>query len=119
MDLGMTKSDLEDLFLAFVDKWGLPRPRTNVWMELPDRMVEVDCLWPDAGLIVELDGRGFHDTPMAFESDRARDRELIAAGWRVIRVTYRQLRREPAALAVDLRAALSAPSSHRLLPSPR
>jgi hypothetical protein len=102
----ITKSDLEDLFLSFVDRYGLPRPETNVWLSLGDSWVEVDCLWRDPRLIVELDSRGWHDTKLAFDSDRARDRRLIAAGWRVVRVTWRQLTHEPVALAADLHAAV-------------
>ena len=105
--LRVTKSELEDLFAAFVDRHRLPRPETNVWLKLDERWVEVDGLGRRQRLIVELDGRRFHGTPLAFEADRARDRGLIAAGWRVMRVTWRQLRREPAALAWDLAAALS------------
>ena len=106
--LRITKSDLEDLFLVFADRYGLPRPETNVWMELGGRMIEADCLWRDARLIVELDSRGFHDTTQAFEADRARDRAAVAGGWRVVRVTYRQLTREHAALAADLHVAVRA-----------
>src|SRR5204863_5525897 len=43
------------------------------------------------GLVVELDGHAVHGTRTAFERDRARDRAFQAAGWRVIRVTWRQL----------------------------
>jgi len=39
---------------------------------------------------------------MGFEEDRARDRALAIAGWRVIRITWRQLTGEPRTLARDL-----------------
>jgi very-short-patch-repair endonuclease len=67
---------------------------------------EVDCLWRRQQVVVELDGRDVHDTRHAFEADRARDRALQAAGYRVVRITWRQLRDEPAAVATDLRALL-------------
>jgi hypothetical protein len=104
--LAVTRSEFEDRFLAFIDEEGLPRPQTNVWLQIVGRWIEVDCVWREARLVVELDGRAFHDTAAAFEADRARDRAMIAAGWRVIRVAWKQLTREPAALAADLRAAL-------------
>jgi very-short-patch-repair endonuclease len=66
----------------------------------------VDCAWPEARLIVELDGRTTHDTADAFEADRARDRRLEAAGWRVIRITWRQLRDTTAEVEADLRRLL-------------
>jgi very-short-patch-repair endonuclease len=68
--------------------------------------IEADCVWHEQRLIVELDGRAFHDTAAAFESDRARDRALAVHGWTVIRVTWQQLKREEHQLARDLRAML-------------
>jgi very-short-patch-repair endonuclease len=67
---------------------------------------EVDLLWPEQRLIVEVDGYAFHSTRAAFERDRARDAELIAAGYRVIRVTWRQLVEEPEATVALLAGAL-------------
>jgi very-short-patch-repair endonuclease len=68
--------------------------------------VEVDCVWRRSGAIAELDGRAVHGTAAAFERDRARDRALNAAGWRVVRITWRQLSEEARELAEDLRALL-------------
>jgi hypothetical protein len=106
----LTRSELEDRFLAFLAAAGLPRPATNVWLRPGGRWIEADCLWHGPRLIVELDGHATHATRSAFESDRARDRALTAAGWRVIRITWRQLRDEPEAIARDLRAALDHPA---------
>ena len=98
----VTRSELEVKFLEFVDDLGLPSPQTNQWIE----GFEIDCLWREQRLAVELDGRAFHDTLQAFESDRERDRLLQAAGWRPIRVTWRQLERSRAGLERDLRRML-------------
>ena len=68
--------------------------------------MEVDCAWPEQRFVVELDGRAVHDTRDAFEADRVRDRRLEAAGWRVIRVTWRQLHDTPGELETDLRRLL-------------
>jgi very-short-patch-repair endonuclease len=70
--------------------------------------IEADCIWREQRLIVELDGHATHATRSAFESDRARDRALVAAGWRVMRITWRQLHDEPAAITRDVRASLAA-----------
>ena len=93
-----TRSELEARFAAFRRRADLPSPSLNAVVE----GYECDCVWPNRGVIVELDGRASHATAAAFENDRLRDRALIAAGWRVIRVTWRQLHDEPEALAVDL-----------------
>lgn len=63
-------------------------------------------MWPEQRLLVELDGRAAHGTERAFQGDRKRDRTLLAEGWRLMRVTWQQLRDEPAAITADLRAAL-------------
>ena len=52
---------------------------------------EVDLLWRDQNLIVEIDSWAFHSMRRSFERDRRRDQRLVAPGWRVIRVTWRQL----------------------------
>ena len=44
----------------------------------------------------------------AFEGDRRRDQVLVAAGYRVLRVTWRQLFEEPVAVAVRIGQALAA-----------
>jgi very-short-patch-repair endonuclease len=103
---GRTDSALEERFLRFLDRHGLPRPRTNVWLEVGGRRHRVDCLWPIARQIVELDGWEGHGTRAAFRDDRARDRRLRAAGYGVTRITWSQLGDEPEAVATDLRRLL-------------
>ncbi|MDP9134149.1 MAG: DUF559 domain-containing protein [Actinomycetota bacterium] len=82
-----TRSELEDAFLAFLDDHRLPRPETNTVIE----GYEVDAVWREAKLIVELDGYATHGTRRGFERDRIRDRRLTTAGWRVVRITWQQL----------------------------
>jgi len=98
-----TRSKLEERFLSFCEDEGLPRPATNVVVAGHD----VDAFWPGHALVVELDSFEFHRTRASFERDRSRDRALQLAGYRVVRVTDRMLRREPAQLAAALRALLS------------
>jgi very-short-patch-repair endonuclease len=91
-----TRSALEDRFLELVTRNGLPRPEVN------QRVAgyEVDMLWREARLIVELDGRRYHQT--RFEEDRERDTELVAAGYRVMRITWRRVVDSPAREAARL-----------------
>jgi very-short-patch-repair endonuclease len=98
------RSELEERFQDFLIRAGLPLPQTNVVIE----GYEVDCVWPGQRLIVELDGHASHSPTHAFELDRARDRRLEAAGWRVIRITWRQLHEEPELVEADLRRLLVA-----------
>jgi hypothetical protein len=105
----VTRSDLEVAFLAFLDAHGLPRPRTNATIELPNgRRPMVDAVWPDHRLVAELDSYGIHTTRRNFEEDRARDRALTARGWRVVRITWRQLHDgDGSALAAEISALLA------------
>ncbi|MFL5900298.1 MAG: type IV toxin-antitoxin system AbiEi family antitoxin domain-containing protein [Solirubrobacterales bacterium] len=104
--VGFTRSDLEERFLAFLDRFELPRPQLNARLQVRGNWIEVDCLWRRKRVIVELDSRAAHDTHMAFEADRDRDRRLQAEGWRALRVTWRQLHEEPECVARDLRSLL-------------
>jgi predicted transcriptional regulator of viral defense system len=99
-----TRSDLERRFLTLLDASELPRPLVN---ESIDPKTTPDFRWPKQRLIVELDGFETHGTRQAFERDRARDRRLMAQGWRVARITKRQLDDEPQALAAELQAMLA------------
>jgi very-short-patch-repair endonuclease len=103
---GITRNDFEELFVDFLDSHGLPRPRFNATLPVRGRLLEVDCMWRPERLLLELDGRAVHRTERAFESDRQRDRILLAEGWRSARVTWRQLHDEPSTLAADLRELL-------------
>jgi hypothetical protein len=102
----LTRSELEERFLRFLARWGLPQPELNVSIAVRGGFVEADCLWRRSRVIAELDGRAVHGTAAAFERDRARDRALNAAGWRVVRITWRQISGEPRELAQDLGALL-------------
>ena len=103
---GATQNDFEELFVKFLDSHELPRPLLNGTLPIRGRLLRPDCMWIEQRLVAELDGRAVHRTDRAFEGDRQRDRVLLAEGWRSTRITWRQLRDEPAAIAADLRELL-------------
>ena len=80
-------------------------------MALRGGFVEVDFLWRRQRVIAELDGRRSHATAAAFESDRARDRILATEGWRIVRITWRQLQQDARELAEDIGALLASEPS--------
>jgi very-short-patch-repair endonuclease len=104
--VGFTRNDFEEVFVAFVDSYGLRRPRMNGTLALRGSFFEIDALWENERLAVELDSRAVHGTKRNFEGDKQRDRILLAEGWRTMRVTWRQLQDEPEEIAADLRLAL-------------
>lgn len=101
-DVPETRSELERRFLDLCRGANIPPPAVNVQIE----GLEVDMVWPQQQLVVELDGFAFHHTRAAFERDRARDAILQLAGYRVLRLTSRQLQTDPAAVAETVRALL-------------
>jgi uncharacterized protein DUF559 len=91
----VTRSELEDRLLALCRDAGIPPPATNIPVEANGATYEVDFFWPDQRLVIETDGWTPHRTREAFETDRRRDADLLVAGLRVARVTWRQLTRDP------------------------
>lgn len=100
---GPTRSEFEDAFLAFAERFGLPRPLVNTRLA----GFEVDALFPGPRVIVELDGWAFHSSRESFIGDRDRDAELLARGYRTVRITWERLIEAPEREAVRLRAILA------------
>ena len=101
-DPGMTRSERERALQRLIAQAQLPKPLTNV--RLHGHLV--DAYWPEYGLVLEFDGWQAHGHRSAFETDRKRDQVMVAHGLRVIRVTDRQLKHEPVAVAARIAMAL-------------
>ena len=99
-----TRNRFERAFLRLVMDAGLPRPEVNVRVGRFER----DFLWPRHRVVVEVDGWAAHGHRTAFERDRARDAELVALGYVVLRFTWRQVTREPMLVAARLAQVLAA-----------
>ncbi|HEU5252575.1 MAG TPA: DUF559 domain-containing protein, partial [Solirubrobacterales bacterium] len=98
-----TRSDLETLFLAIARRHHLPRPEVNAKLG----RWTVDFLWCDQKVAVEIDSWTYHRGSVAFEDDHARDLDLRAAGYTVLRFDARQLEEEPGRVAADVMSALN------------
>jgi very-short-patch-repair endonuclease len=92
---------MEERFLRLCDAHGIPRPVVNTRIE----GFEVDFVWREARLIVEVDGYRHHRSPSQFETDRERDVVLTLAGWHVLRFTWIQLTTRPAWVAAAVTRA--------------
>jgi hypothetical protein len=92
-----TENDFEEALLALTRSLGLPDPRAQFYIDPGDGepTIRADFAWPDRQVVVETDGESTHRTRQAFETDRRRDQRLTAAGWTVIRITWRQLTHRP------------------------
>ena len=82
-----TRNHAERKLLALLRRAGLPPTATNIRIA----GYEVDVLYAEQKVVVEFDSYAFHATRQAMERDRRKDAALRAAGYDVIRVTWRQL----------------------------
>lgn len=99
---GPTRSGWEDAFPAFCRHFGLPEPvmaaKVAGW--------EVDALFADEKVIVELDGWDFHSSRQSFESDRERDTSTLATGHVTVRMTWERMHERAAREAARLHTIL-------------
>lgn len=99
-----TRSEFEERMLALCRGFQLPAPLVNEEIE----GYIADFVWLEERVIVETDGWQAHGTRRAFESDRLRDADLIAAQWRPLRLTWKRLTTEEDGVAAQLKRVLGA-----------
>jgi hypothetical protein len=112
------RSLLEARIFPLLVEAGIPCPRCNVKLKVDGHSLEVDLLWKKERLVIETDGEETHATPAAFQSDRWRDQVLVAGGYRVARVTWRQLSDEPNEIVARIERMLYSNDGpkHRVVP---
>lgn len=98
-----TRSEFEDAFLVFCERFALPAPKVNTIV----CGYEVDALFEAERVIVELDGWDFHQGRDSFERDRNRDADTLATGLVTVRITWERMTMTPAKEAVRLGAILA------------
>lgn len=102
---GTPQGTLERALGYVIRKAGLPQGVAQ--FEHPvnaGRKEFVDRAWMQARLIVECDGRKWHDRLTAARIDKRRDASAAAEGWQTIRYGYEELVRNPDEIAWELRA---------------
>jgi very-short-patch-repair endonuclease len=98
----ITHSEAERRCLALIRKAELPEPKTQV--RIGD--YTVDLLWPDHGVVFEIDGYRFHISRYAFDRDREKDTALKRAGLDPNRLTRDQIVFKPYLAVAAIAAAL-------------
>lgn len=101
------RSLFEARLLPLIAAAGLPLPRVNAPVRTAERTLEVDLLWERERFVVEADSRKHHAIETAFERDHRRARELIAAGFGLLPVTWREVEREAPAVLATIRQELA------------
>jgi very-short-patch-repair endonuclease len=104
--LAPAESDLETLTLEVIRSGGLPIPVRQHPVVVFGWSYRLDLAYPDLKIAIEADGFAVHGGRDAFESDRARQNRLSAAGWLVLRFTWRQICEQPGLVCRTIREAI-------------
>jgi hypothetical protein len=99
-------SALERLFGARVAASDLPQPSFNAPLRHRGRLIIVDALWPDLGLVVELYGLKFHSLRPHHLRDNERQNVLTQLRLRSLVFGWRDVQEHFDTVAADIRAAL-------------
>lgn len=102
-EVGDLKSLLEAMFLDLCRSHNIPAPEVNILVE----GCEVDCLWREQRLVVELDSQEFHRGLEKLEDDNRKSNLIRTAGWNLLRFTWRMVRFEPGVVAHQVRLNLA------------
>jgi hypothetical protein len=85
----VAESVLERDWFRLVDRSPLPRPVRQHALPRTDGVRGlVDSAWPAVKLVVEIDGRRWHQRIADMKRDRDRDLHASAAGWLVVRLLH-------------------------------
>jgi very-short-patch-repair endonuclease len=98
-----TRSEFEEAFLRFCRRFGLPKALTLATVH----GYEVDALFVEQRLVIELDGWKFHAGRVAFNDDRDRDADLLDFGYETVRITWERLHEAPEREAARLKRILA------------
>jgi very-short-patch-repair endonuclease len=92
------RSKFEKRFRARLRATELPEARHDVMVA----GYEADVYFPQFQLVIELDSRGYHLTPRAFENDALRDAARLKKGIATLRVTDKRFYADPDAVMEDV-----------------
>lgn len=98
-----TRSGGERRLLALLERGGVRAPEVNAMIG----PYEIDLVWRQERVAVELDGFAYHRDHRAFELDRRRGAYLAQAGYELVRLSYRMVRDEPEAVLASIKAVLA------------
>ena len=91
---------------------GLPPPelQLRVHDERGGLVARVDFAWPQARLVVEVDGFAYHSSREDVRKDHARAVRLTLLGWRVLRFGWEDVVGRPEHVIAVVREALGWPA---------
>jgi very-short-patch-repair endonuclease len=109
-------SELEARFRDLVRDAGLSEPVRQLDVgDGEDWIGRVDAAYPARKLVLELDSGRHHTAVLDRDADGRRDAAMGTAGWRVERITWRELTDRPDLVVSRLRQLLTEPPAHELV----
>jgi predicted transcriptional regulator of viral defense system len=97
--LARTKSELEAMFFEICEAAGFELPELNQYVGA----WEVDALWREERIAIELDGYGNHHSPAQLRRDRRKEMDLRIAGYTPARYSEDQLEHDREQVIADVR----------------
>ena len=108
-------SDFERRTRQLFVRGGLPAPYPEPFPVVVDGRVlaRIDIAWPQWRVGVECDGYRYHSERRQLDRDTERQNRLVACGWTIVRVTWRQVLDEPEQTVALVHRILSAAGADR------
>lgn len=104
------RSVAEARLRAALRRAGIPQPLWNHELRQPSdgSLVAVpDALWPEVGLVAEIDSMAWHLSPASYRRTQARQRRLVLAGFEVLPISPADLVDDPDAVCAQIRHLLA------------
>jgi hypothetical protein len=92
-------------FASLVRRFSLPMPASEYDVFGDDGMWigRVDFAYPEAKIVVELDGLETHGSGPALQKDLTRQNALVRSGWQPLRYTWTDITKRDAEVASEVR----------------
>jgi very-short-patch-repair endonuclease len=102
-------SELERAFFRLIEQSDIEPPRRQHPLPRDDGVLGLaDAAWPAIKLIVEVDGRRWHQRIADMKKDRDRDMKAAGVGWQVVRPLHEHIVGAPEETIRELRAVIAA-----------
>jgi len=104
-----TRSEAERIMVRLLRRSGIRGWHANRAIRDARGLIGIgDVVFPEVKLVIEIDGWAYHADPEPFQRDRERQNRLVAAGWTVLRFTWRDLTEHPDRVLRTIRTLLAA-----------
>lgn len=111
LDDGYTESRFERALFVMIRRFNLPSPTKQHQVHLGSRTFRIDFAYVPHKIAIEALSYTHHSLRDDWERDQVRNNLLTLAGWKMLYITYRRLKSDPAGVALQIKEAHSLFSS--------